>query len=125
VAGLRITKECRREERHVALEVSETAVRDLGAGFSERAPADGAVAKDVTRAREDYRMVEVGVVLGDVEYRRRRDPIQLVTARSLHGVDDRECPADAEGPLGGEGARPDVLRHLVLAHARHELVADG
>src|SRR5690625_4955955 len=70
-------------------------------------------------------MVEVGVVLGDVEYRRRRDPIQLVTARSLHGVDDRECPADAEGPLGGEGARPDVLRHLDLALARLELVAEG
>src|SRR5699024_6067637 len=110
---------------YVALEVSDTSVLDLGAGFIELAPVHGPVPKDVTRAREDYRMVEVGVVLGDVEHGRRRDPIQLVTARSLYGVDDRECPADAEGPLGGEGARPDVLGHLDLALARLELVAEG
>src|SRR3712207_3136062 len=84
-----------------------------------------AVVPDVAGLGEDDGSLEIFEPLPHVQHGDWRPAEELVTARSLDRVDDREATAEAEGSLGGVSAGPHVLGNLNLLLRGDKLIAPG
>src|SRR5918997_2884834 len=125
VVSVRVLERAVRVEDEVLPPVLEAPLLDLGLEPVELLAVYAAVVPDVAGLREDDGVLEVLQALLHVEHRERRPAEELVAARALDRVDDREAAAEAEGAFGGVGAGPHVLGDLDLLLRRHELVAPG
>ena len=125
VVGVRVLERTVRVEDELLLFVLEGSLIDLGLEPVEFVAVYATVVPDVAGPGEDDGLLEVLQALIHVQHRNRRSAEELVAARPLHRVDDREGAAEAEGPLRGVGAGPHVLGDLHLLLRGDELVAPG
>src|SRR5918998_145023 len=125
VVRVRVVERAIGVEDEIRLSVLERAFLDATPDLVELLPVYAPILEDVAWFGEDDRVLKVLQLLLHVQNGCRGKAVELVAAGSFDRVDDREPAAEAEGPLRGVGAGPNVLGHLHLLLRRDELVAPG